>query len=56
MFSIQSADKNITMEVLQKIQFYTFSATLAYNGISIIIFTRVGLAGAVLQTPSSLIH
>ena len=35
-----SATENIIMEVPQKIQFFTFSATLAYNGISIIIFFK----------------
>ena len=35
-----SATENIIMEVPQKIQFFTFSATIAYNGISIIIFFK----------------
>ena len=38
MYRIPSAKENITMEVPQKIQIYTFSATLGRNGISIIIF------------------
>ena len=56
MYRIQSAEENIIMEVPQKIQIYTFSATLGNNGISIIIFNRPGVAGAVLQSPPSLIN
>ena len=32
-----------------------FSVALAYNGISIIVFNRPGVAGAVLQSPPSFI-
>ena len=38
MFCIPSATENIIMKVPQKILNKTFSATLAYNGISIRIF------------------
>ena len=38
MYCIPSATENILMEVPQKIRIYTFSVTLAYNGISITIF------------------
>ena len=37
-YCISSVTENIAMEVPQKIPVYTFSVTLAYNGISIIIF------------------
>ena len=37
---MSSATENIMMKVPQKIPIYTFSATLAYNGIFIIIFVR----------------
>ena len=39
-FCISIATENIIMEVPQKILIKTFSATLAYNGISITIFLR----------------
>ena len=69
MYRIPSAQENITMEVPQKIQIYTFSATLGH----IIIFFKApaleciffgttsnqqtpAKAGADLQTALSLIH
>ena len=40
MYCISSATKNAIMEVSPKIPIYTFLATLAYNGISIIAFLK----------------
>ena len=40
MFWVLSATEYIIMEVSQKIPIYTYSATLAFNGISIIIYLR----------------
>ena len=56
MYRIPSAEQNIIMEMPQKIRIYTFSAALGHDGISIIIFNRPSLAGAVLQSPPSLIN
>ena len=41
MYCISSATENIIMEVPQKISKSAFSATLAYNGIDILIFFKV---------------
>ena len=39
-YCISSATENIIMEVPQKIPFYTFSTTLVFNGIFIIVFFK----------------
>ena len=40
MFCISSATEYIIMEVPKNIPIYTYSGTLAYNGISIIIYLK----------------
>ena len=49
-YFLPSAEENIIMEVPKKIQIYKFSATLAYNGISMIIFFRAPAIECIFST------